>query len=380
MSLRRFLTGCLLSCTALAASAQVCTNQGMRTAAQAQQAVARGNAAEARALLQRAYEECQVSATVLRKIAAVYEEMGDSAQASLFRRQADRFGTPFTLEHEPASPGPGGNSQIEDKSFVREKWALVVGISHFKNPAMNLRFAAKDATDFAAMLTDPKIGRFRNDPQHVKLITDEKATVEGIRTAINEIARDARKEDLVVMYFSSHGTSAGSDVASDEGKSGYIVAYNTDPQNLYATAFPMDELKRVVDTRFKAGRIVAFMDTCYSGGFHGPGGSPGGKALQLGVSTDSIARMAQGKGRVVIASSRDSEQSWESDSYQNSYFTHFLIQAMAKASGTLTVTQIFTELQRSVPKAVLTEKKAAQNPVMSPEGRSIDIVLGTATD
>jgi uncharacterized caspase-like protein len=230
------------------------------------------------------------------------------------------------------------------------------------------------------MLTDPKVGRFRNDPQHVKLITDEKATVEGNRTAINEIARDARKEDLVVIYFSSHGTSARNDVAADEGKSGYIVAYNTDPLNLYATAFPMDELKRVVDSRFKAGRIIAFMDTCYSGGFYGPAGSPGGKALQLGLATDSIARMAQGKGRVVIASSRDSEQSWESENYENSYFTHFLIQAMAKSGGMLTVTQIFNELQRSVPKTVLAEKKAAQNPVMSPEGRKIDIVMGAATE
>jgi hypothetical protein len=375
MIVRRFLITCLLSCLGLPAVAQVCTNQGLRTAGLAEQAFARGNSSEARALLQRAYEECQISPAVLRKIAGVYAEIGDSSQADLFRRQADRIEAPPISFTSPG--GSESDASADEKSFVREKWALVVGISHFKNPAMNLRFAAKDANDFAAMLTDGETGRFRNDSQHVKLLMDENATVLGIRTAINEIARDARKEDLVVLYFSSHGTSAASDVASDEGKSGYIVTYDTDPQNLYATAFPMDELAHVVKTRFKAGRIVAFMDTCYSGGFHGPGG---GKALQLGISSDSIARMAQGSGRVVIASSRDSEQSWESDSYQNSYFTHFLIQTMKKAGGKLTVTQLFTRLQNSVPKAVLAEKKASQNPVMSPEGRNIDIVIGTAIE
>jgi len=247
----RYLLAALLFMAA-SARAQVCTSQGLRTVEQAERATALGNKTAARSLLQRAYEECQISPIVLRKISDVYDALGEAGPAQVYRNQAKRIESPdLQFDQRPGSPTePVG--ALEDNPYVREKWALVVGITHFKNPAMDLRFASKDATDFAAMLTDPNIGRFRNDPQHVKLLTDEKATVEGIRTAINEIARDSRKEDLVVMYFSSHGTSAGSDIAADEGKSGYIVTYNTEPQNLYATAFPMDELKHVVDTRIKA--------------------------------------------------------------------------------------------------------------------------------
>jgi hypothetical protein len=370
-----FLAAILFS---LQSGAQVCTSQGLRTVELAERAFAQNRTTEARSLLQRAHEECQVSPAVLKKIADVYEAMGDRDLAKQFRTQAARIeAPPITFRQNDSTEGADGSAG-EGPSFIREKWALVVGISHFQNPAMNLRFAAKDAKDFATMLTDPKIGRFRDDPQHVKLLLDEQATILGIRTAINEISRDARKEDLVVIYFSSHGTSATADLAAEEGRSGYIVTYETDPRNLYGTAFSMDELRRVVDIRLQAGRVVAFMDTCYSGGFQGgPGGS---KALQLGISNDSIARIAQGKGRAVIASSRDTEQSWESETYQNSYFTHYLIQAMAKSNGLLTVTQLFTELQRSVPRAVLAEKKAAQNPVMSPEGKKISIVLGASVE
>jgi hypothetical protein len=356
---------------------QTCTTQALRTVNQAEETAAAGNLSSAKELLQRAFEECQSSSRVLRKIADLYALLGDSEQAEVYRTQAARLEnqTPIILASKPGDQT--SDATVEENSFVREKWALIVGISNFKNPAMNLRFAAKDARDFAATLTDPEVGRFSNDPQHVKLLTDDQATVEGIRTAINDIAKSARKEDLVVLYFSSHGTSAANDVATDEGKSGYIVAYNTNPQNLYATAFPMDELKRVVDTRIKAGRVVAFMDTCYSGGFHGPSG---GKALEVGIPSESMARIAQGKGRIVIASSRDSEQSWESDQYQNSYFTHYIIEAMKAKKGMVTITQLFTELQRKVPKAVAAEKNASQNPIMSPEGRNINITIGTAVN
>ncbi|MCA9818426.1 MAG: caspase family protein, partial [Cyanobacteria bacterium HKST-UBA01] len=32
---------------------------------------------------------------------------------------------------------------------VRDKWALVIGISNFKDPKINLKYPAKDARDFA---------------------------------------------------------------------------------------------------------------------------------------------------------------------------------------------------------------------------------------
>jgi hypothetical protein len=365
------LTAWSMSFVAICCMGQACTTQAMRTISQAQEIAAAGDRGSAKTLLKRAFEECQTSAIVLNKISELYAQMGENTDAELYRKQA------LLIENRTPITFQNPNIQIESNSYVREKWALVVGISSFKHPGMNLRFAAKDAKDIAAMLADPEIGRFRNDPQHVKLLTDADASAEGIRTAINDIAKNARKEDLVVLYFSSHGTSANSDIATEEGKSGYIVTYNTDPQNLYATAFPMDELSRVVQTRIQAGRVIAFMDTCYAGGFRGP---RGGKALEVGIPLQSITRIAQGVGRVVIASSRDTEQSWESEQYQNSYFTHYIIEAMKAKQGTLTVTELFNQLQRNVPKAVASEKKASQNPVMSPEGRNINLVIGTSVE
>src|SRR5687767_15034855 len=54
-------------------------------------------------------------------------------------------------------------------SPVADKWALVVGVSRFKNASLNLQWAAKDAEDFRNYLVSK--GQF--DPEHVKLLTNE---------------------------------------------------------------------------------------------------------------------------------------------------------------------------------------------------------------
>ena len=122
-----------------------------------------------------------------------------------------------------------------------------------------------------------------------------------------------------------------------------------------------------------------FLDTCFSGDAVAP--AAGSKKLGLDVADAAKERIAQGVGRVVIASSRNDEQSWESDRFQNSYFTHFLIEALRSKGGVADITSVFTQLQRAVPAAVRKEQSnAQQTPVMWPEGKRLDIVIGTAVD
>src|SRR5436305_8617967 len=74
--------------------------------------------------------------------------------------------------------GPGASSiqaLAPLPSYVREKYALVIGIGKFKDPDIpTLQFPAKDARDLAAVLKDPRYGRF--DPAHVVVLADEDAT------------------------------------------------------------------------------------------------------------------------------------------------------------------------------------------------------------
>lgn len=393
MKARILFIGWMLSVllVAPAVRGQRCSAQALGSVDKARAEIVAGNAATGRQWIEQAALECPTSAVVLRKIADLYDILDEPETAQSYRERAEAQSRGPQLKLQSVTPTPtadgaqmGTRASSCDallrgkKGWVREKYAIIVGVSEFRNSAYNLKFAAKDANDFAGVLSDPKSGRFKADPDHVKVLLNEQATVENIRTAINDVAKAARAEDLVVMYFSSHGTSAASDVAMEDARSGYIVTHETNLSNLYATAFPMEELRRVVEKRIRACRIVMFLDTCFSGDAVVP--AAGSKMLAVGIADSTKERIAQGAGRVVIASSRNDERSWESDRIQNSYFTHYLLQALRSKGGLADITSVFTHLQRSVPEAVRKEWDARQTPVMWPEGQRLDIVIGTAVD
>ncbi|WP_421020868.1 caspase family protein, partial [Klebsiella pneumoniae] len=81
---------------------------------------------------------------------------------------------------------------------IKDKWALIVGISKFKNDQLNLRYPSKDAKDFYQFLTTT--GNFA--PDHVKLLTDKQATRGNILSLLGDkwLPRVANPDDLVVIY------------------------------------------------------------------------------------------------------------------------------------------------------------------------------------
>ena len=364
-----FIAGVILALTP--AQAQPCTIPAKRTIEQAVRVAATGDLTAARRLLEQAERECPTSFAVFRELGKTYRMLGDSKKAEHCEDFANRLDPRGAI----AGPPPVVAGQVPDgKSFVREKWALVMGVGKFqKTNIPTLEFAAKDAKDVASALTDPQIGRFRDDGMHVRVLTDEQATLANLRSEINYIAKNAREEDMVVFYMSSHGTSAADDAAAKaEAQTGYIVTHDTDTNNLYGTALPMDELKRVVVDRLRSRRVVTLLDTCFSGDT--VRWASGSKNLAIDPST-VFQGVAQGTGRVVIVSSRGTERSWEGDG--NSYFTKCLIAAMKKKGGMPTVTEVYSDLQPAVQYLVKKEKNASQTPMMWPEGRNIDIVIGT---
>jgi hypothetical protein len=266
----------------------------------------------------------------------------------------------------------GAASPAPLPSYVRDKYALVIGIGRFQDPSIpTLQFTAKDAKDFAAVLVDPRFGRF--DPSHVKVLTDEMATRENILNALNDIAVKAREDDLVLLYFSSHGSPRQDD--SGLGGVGYIVTYDTSVKSLWLEALEYEDFSRKV-AWIRARRKVAFLDTCFSGQ-----AKPGAKALvldTLGIDAATARQFLSGEGTYVITSSRSTERSFESDTLRNSYFTHYLIEALKSGSEPPTVREIFDRVSRDVPAAVLHEKGAAQHPQILPEDGNGDVRIGVA--
>ncbi len=227
-------------------------------------------------------------------------------------------------------------------------YALVVGVSTYRSYKIpQLKLAAKDARDFAALLNAQKTLFRRTD---IHLLVNEEATEREIRKYLDYKLSRATKDDTVIVFLSGHG-------ATDPSMPGdfFFVAYDTDPEYLASTAVNMTESRFL--KRLSAKRIVLFADTCHSGGFS----NVATKSLETPLK--SLARqIAESEGKVMLASSRDDEVSIEKPNLPNSIFTYYLIQGLkgeaADKDGIVTLKNLYD----FVHKETVQETSGIQHP------------------
>lgn len=262
---------------------------------------------------------------------------------------------PSPTQSQPSSATSGVDAPIKDK------WAVIVGISNFQNPKYNLHYSAKDAMDFRQFLI--KEQNFRED--HIVTLIDQQATRANIMSAFGSrwLPNVAEPGDLVVIYISTHGTPS----SVDNGGRNYVVAYDTDANDLYATAVDMDELSRRIKEGVKTDRALIVLDTCFSGG-----SIPGSRSLNR-VANFDLTNFPVGKGHLIISSSSPNQASWESKQFQNGIFTHYLIEALRSNRGD--VQGAFPLLQEKVQWEVKRDYGFEQQPQLGGNWQGSQLVL-----
>lgn len=244
-------------------------------------------------------------------------------------------------------------SDSERKSPIRDKWALVIGISKFQNPKLNLKYADKDAQDFKDYLVND--GHFSAD--HVKLLLNENASREEILKTLGDswLPHVVLPGDLVVIYMSTHGSPSSFDVKGVN----YLVAHDTKVDSLYATGIAIQDLVRIIKGRINTDRIVMILDACHSGSAE----MPGGKGIVRAANVDAAA-LLQGVGQIVVASSDINQRSWEFKNKPNGVFTYYLIESLRKAGKYGNLLEAFNSAKEQVQAEVLKERGVLQKPVL----------------
>jgi uncharacterized caspase-like protein len=253
----------------------------------------------------------------------------------------------------------------------RDRWAVVIGVGRYASPDIpSLRYSVADAEAVYETLVER--GGFKK--QNVLLLTDKterKPTLRDMKWALGTfLARSAKKEDLVVIFYAGHGApEIDPRGAEPDGLAKYLVPSDADPNDLYATALPMDELQIIFD-RIEAERVVVFLDACYSGA---AGGRTFASKRTRAVRVDDVFldRLARSRGRAIITAARASEVSLELPDLGHGLFTHYLLQGLRGAAdldrdGVVALQELYTYLEQQV-----TQKSRAiggnQHPVMKGE-------------
>lgn len=252
---------------------------------------------------------------------------------------------------------------------VRDKWALIVGIGTFKDKSIpTLRYSSKDALDFYNYLI--KEGNFK--PDHVRVLLDEQATRDRIISELGGnkfLAPLAKKDDLIVVYFSSHGSPAQLDVRGNN----ILIAHDTRPDDPWATGIDMQNILDMLHKRVLADRVLLVLDACHSGSINP--NDKDGKGLYRESNMDASA-MPIGKGKMVLCSSGPEERSWESKRYQNGVFTRNLLNGLKAKGPDTPMSQAFDLMSTTISNEVQEDRPGAkQTPVLNSKWEGNSMIL-----
>lgn len=221
---------------------------------------------------------------------------------------------------------------------------LAVGVGQYDDPNIaDLAHAAKDAKDIARAVAGANPEGYRKIEEPI-LLTDAHATAVSLKTALMQLARSVRQDDVAILYFSGHG--------AQENDETYFLTSDAVEGNLYATAVNFNDIRTAMRILVdKHCRVVVFMDACHAGALY---------------NTKSISRTLQfaQPGVIGFYSSTDSQQSNEAEKWQNGVFTRALLDGLAGEArdGQGNITTL--ELERYIKTTVANETDGIQTPIV----------------
>jgi hypothetical protein len=270
---------------------------------------------------------------------------------------------------------------------------LFVGVSKYKDQGIReLSCSHQDAMKMENAMKG--VGKLNQ----TTLLTNEKATLSNIRSAIENMIATTRPGDTIVIYWSGHGGQcANVDGTEPDGLDAYLVPYD-------GSLASNDETRRsmLLDKTFArwvqemdGRKVVVIIDTCHSGGNiagmkspqkfpQNKDGSPrysrgiNPKKLPAGVERWSKPHFLATQGlkfksigrhdAAVLAACRFKQYAFERREGDLGVMTYYILEKMNNGSGHLVLKDLYEYVSTKVPAYVEKEFPGSpQNPVFSDE-------------
>lgn len=238
-------------------------------------------------------------------------------------------------------------------------YALVIGIADYQH--INKLPPVKDAEDVAALLTDLSHCGYPKD--NVELLLDRQATQPAIRQGLTHLAKRSDRDSTAFIYFSGHGGRLESGPHAGQ----YLLPVDTvypDDRALAQTALSGTEFTDALNA-IPARKVLVIFDCCHSGGIGQPRDATT-PVLKAGLSADYYQALAAGRGRAILASSRDTEYSYVLPGAEYGLFSQHLLAGLRggipSEDGLIRIFDLFEYLQPRV-----TGDHPRQHPVFKAE-------------
>ncbi|MDH5381798.1 MAG: caspase family protein, partial [Cyclobacteriaceae bacterium] len=212
---------------------------------------------------------------------------------------------------------------VPSKLFV-----LSIGISDYRGKAIDLNYAAKDATDFADAMEIAGVAQFGEDNFELfRMTTDtnQKGTYplkENISSTFKEIANQANPEDIFMVYFAGHGLDLENDdefyFLTAEAEHPYVRGPE-EARGISLSSSELAELFKLVPSQ----KQVLVVDACHSGNLANGLFSENGQLKTEGIR--ALDKVKDRTGLYILASSEGAEVSYESSHLEQGLLTYSLL-------------------------------------------------------
>jgi uncharacterized caspase-like protein/WD40 repeat protein len=234
-------------------------------------------------------------------------------------------------------------------------YVLALGVSDYRDRALQLRYAADDAK--ALVDTLRRQGQRLFTTVEMTPLLDRDVTLGNLEAAFRDLASKVQAHDVFVLYLSGHGMTL-------DGEYHFIpadVIYENAPA-LRAGSVQQERLHRWLGA-IQAQKSLVLLDTCASGAFVT---ALSGTVTQLASARDlsekgAIDKLMRATGRAVIAASTERQFALEGHS-GHGVFTYALLQglrgeadAQGDRDGAITVDELSAYVAKEVPR--ITQQK-----------------------
>jgi len=246
---------------------------------------------------------------------------------------------------------------VDIASVTGKKWAVIIGISEYfysERGITPLQFAHDDAIAIKNFLRSPQGGGFASN--RTRLLINEQATTKNIRSSLFTFLKNAGKDDLVLIFFAGHG-------APEPGRPDnlYLITYDTNPDDLASTAFPMWDMETALKRYIISERVIVIADACHSGGVGGEAGlrNLGNNNL---INTYMSNLQKTKPGRAIITASETNELSREGSKWDNhGVFTYYFLKGLQgeadiNSNGIVTIGEAFNYVYNKVRRATSSQQ------------------------
>jgi len=275
----------------------------------------------------------------------------------------------------------------EEQEEQPKLWAVVCGVGDYRGEAIDLRYAGKDAVDFAKALELAAGRLLGKENVNVTVLSTEleedgqRPTRANLQAALERL-KDSKPADLVVLYMAGHGVSSD----GEEGEFFYLTADAesaelTDPairDRVTLSSSALTEHLRMVPAK----KQVLILDTCASG-----------RLIQKltekrnvpGSQIRALERVKDRTGMYVLAGCAADAVSFEASQFAQGLLTHSLLLGMRggalREEEFVDVQQLFGFAADRVPQLALSVGGIQRPVVAAPRGGgSFDIGQVTCED